>query len=105
MRIIDLLSFTPFFLGIFAAGDFLKILRLLRVFRVLRILKKIPLTNEFIKSLKDYKEEYRAVFILFLVILFVGSFFVYFAERYEFDTKFTNIPITIWWGIVTMSTV
>ena len=105
MRIIDLLSFIPFFLGIFAAWDFLKILRLLRVFRILRILKKIPLTNEFIKSLKDYKEEYKAVFILFLVILFVGSFFVYFAERYEVDTMFRNIPITLWWGIVTMSTV
>jgi hypothetical protein len=47
------------------------VLRLFRVFRVLRVLKKIPLTNEFIKALKDYKEEYRAVFILFLVILFV----------------------------------
>jgi len=105
MRIIDLLSFLPFFLGIFAAGDFLKILRLLRIFRILRVLKRIPLTNEFIKALKDYKEEYRAVFILFLVILFVGSFFVYFSEKYVPNTDFKNLPITFWWGLVTMSTV
>ncbi len=105
MRIIDLLSFIPFFLWIFAGGDFLKILRLLRVFRVLRIIKKIPLTNDFLKALKDYKEEYKAVLILFLVILFVGSFFVYFAEKDVVGTKFYNIPITFWWGIVTMTTV
>jgi len=105
MRIIDLLSFLPFFLGIFAAGDFLKILRLLRIFRVLRIVKKIPLTNDFIKALKDYKEEYKAVFLLFIVILFVGSFFVYFAEKEIFNSSFRNIPITLWWWIVTMSTV
>jgi hypothetical protein len=69
----------------------------LRVFRILRILKKIPLTNEFIKTLKDYKEEYKAIFILFVVILFVGSFFVYFAEKDSTNTNFYNIPITLWW--------
>jgi len=105
MRIIDLLSFLPFFLGIFAGGDILKILRLLRIFRILRILKKIPLTKDFLKSLKDYKEEYRAVFLLFLVILFVWSFFVYTAEKEVNSQVFYNIPITLWWGLVTVSTV
>lgn len=105
MRIIDLLSFLPFFLGFVASWDLLKILRLLRIFRVLRIIKKIPLTNEFLKALKDYKEEYKAVWILFLVILFVGSFFVYYAEKDTVNTSFKNIPITLWWGLVTMSTV
>ena len=105
MRIIDLLSFLPFFLWIFAAWDFLKVLRLFRVFRVLRVLKKIPLTNDFIKALKEYKEEYSAVWILFLVILFVGSFFVYFSEKNVLNSEFTNLPITFWWGLVTMSTV
>jgi len=105
MRIIDLLSFLPFFLWVITAWEFLVILRLLRIFRVLRILKKVPLTNDFIKALKDYKEEYRAVFILFVVILFVWSFFVYFAEKDVLNSSFRNIPITLWWGLVTMSTV
>lgn len=105
MRIIDLVSFLPFFLGIFAWGDILKILRLLRIFRILRVLKKIPLTREFIKALKEYKEEYLAVLILFFVILFVWSFFVYTAEKTLNNWIFYNIPITLWWGLVTMSTV
>lgn len=103
--IVDLLSFLPFFLGFFAQWDFLKILRLFRIFRVLRILKKVSLTNTFIKSLKEYQDEYKAIFILFIIILFIWSFFVYFAEKNVAWTSFVDIPHTLWWGLVTMSTV
>jgi voltage-gated potassium channel len=105
IRIIDLLSFLPFFLWFFTAWSILKILRIFRVFRVFKLLKKIPLTNWFIKSLKDYLDEYKAIFLLFFVILFIGSFFVYFVEKDVVWTKFTSIPITLWWGLVTMTTV
>jgi len=105
MRIIDLLSFLPFFLGFITIWDFLKVLRLLRILRILRLIKDIPLTAWFIKSLKDYKEEYKAVFILFLIILFISSSYVYFLEK-DFDwTKFTSIPMALWWWLITMSTV
>ncbi len=105
IRVIDLFSFVPFFFWLLSVWDILKLLRLLRVLRVLRLVKKIPLTAWFIKALKDYIDEYKAVYILFFVILFIGSSFVYYFEKDVIWTKFTSIPITLWWGLVTMTTV
>ncbi|MDD2907472.1 MAG: ion transporter [Candidatus Gracilibacteria bacterium] len=105
MRIIDLLSFLPFFLGFISTGSILKTLRILRVLRILRLMKKIPLTSGFIKALNDYKDEYIAVFTLYFVILFLGSFFVYYSEKSVLGTDFTSIPQALRWGIVTTATV
>ena len=105
MRIIDLISFLPFFLWLFAVWEVWKVLRIFRVFRVIRLLKKIPLTRWFIKAIWEYKDEYAAVTLLFLIILFIGSVGVYFVERAVIDTLFTSIPMALWWGLVTMTTV
>lgn len=105
MRIIDLFSFVPFFFWLLSAWGVLKLLRLLRVLRVLRLLKRIPLTSWFIKSLRDYMDEYKAVMILFLIILFIGSSFVYYFEKDIIGTHFNSMPMTLWWGLVTMTTV
>lgn len=105
-RAIDLFSFLPFFLGYFTtSADILKMLRFFRVFRVLRLIRRIPLTAGFMKSLKEYKEEYSAVFLLFFIVLLIGSVGVYYFESHIDGTKFTSVPMALWWGLVTMTTV
>ncbi len=105
IRIIDLLSFLPFFVWLVTLWELAITLRLFRIFRVLRLVKRIPLTSWFIKSLKDYVDEYRAVFILYFVVLFLGSFFVYFVEKDVPWTYFTSVPEALWWWLVTITTV
>jgi len=104
-RVIDLLSFLPFFLWVAAGADLGKFLRLLRVLSILRLIKKIPLTGWFLRSLKEYKDEYYAVFLLFFVALLIGSVFVYHFEKDVIWTQFSSVPASLWWGLVTLTTV
>lgn len=104
LRIIDLLSFAPFFLWLFSWWFMLQIIKVLRIFRIFRLFKRIPLTSWFLNSLKNYYDEYIAVFTLYFVILFIGSFFVYLAEKDVIWTTFNSLWDSLWWWLVTTAT-
>jgi voltage-gated potassium channel len=104
-RIIDLLSFLPFYLWLVTIWNFLKLLRITRLIRLLKIVKRIPLTDWFVKSLKNYSDEYIAIFTLYGFLLFSVSFFVYYFEKDVIWTQFTSMWLSFWWWIVTMSSV
>lgn len=108
LNFVDLLSFLPFFLSIvfatFFNAWFFAIFRILRVFRVLRLLRNIPLTVWFFQTLKNYKDEYKAIFLMFWIIIFVVSVLVYEIEN-PVNPEFSSIAKSLWWGIVTAATV
>ena len=108
MNIIDFLSFAPFFIGlIFAPLAGLDILKILRVFRVLRLFEvsaQSPIAIGFIKTIKEYQNEYRAILGIFLSLLIIISSFVYYSEV-SVNPEFSSITQSLWWGIVTMTTV
>jgi len=108
MNIIDLLSFAPFFIGlIFSSLAGLDILKILRVFRVLRLFEvstQSPIAIGFIKTIHEYQKEYRAILGIFLSLLIIISSFVYYSES-AVNPEFSSIPQSLWWGLVTMTTV
>ncbi len=108
MNIIDLLSFFPFLLGVIfhslSGYDYLRILRLFRVLRLFHVSSQSPIALGFMNTIKEYRQEYQAIFGIFLSVLVVISTFVYYAE-YTTNPSFWDIPESLWWGVVTMTTV
>ena len=108
MNVIDFLSFWPFFLGLIfvplAWFDVLKILRLVRILRLFEVSSQSPIALGFMRTLQGYKKEYKAILGIFGTLLIIFSTFVHYFES-TLNPDFASIPHTLWWGIVTMTTV
>jgi len=105
--IIDLLSTIPKYLALHLTGTHsllaLRALRLLRVFRILKLGRYIGESDNFMKALKASKAKI-AVFLFFVLILCVilGTI-MYMIEGGE--NGFTSIPRSVYWAVVTLTTV
>lgn len=105
--IIDFLAILPTYLSLFVVGShFLMIIRILRLMRVFRVLKLARYVNA-AKSLRLAFNNSRAKIVVFLelvvaLVVIMGSI-MYLVEGPE--NGFTNIPVSIYWAIVTVTTV
>ena len=105
--LIDLLSTIPKYLSFIFVGSHhlvaLRALRLLRVFRILKLARYIGASNRLLVALRSSRAKI-AVFLFFVVILCVilGTI-MYMVEGGE--NGFTNIPKSVYWAVVTMTTV
>ncbi|WP_298777898.1 ion transporter [uncultured Polaribacter sp.] len=105
--VIDLLSTIPKYLSFVFVGSHhfaaLRALRLLRVFRILKLVRYIGASNKLILALKASRAKI-AVFLFFVIIvcIILGTI-MYMVEGEE--NGFTNIPKSIYWAIVTLTTV
>lgn len=107
--IIDLLSTLPLYLGfVFHGARYLLIFRAFRLIRVFRVFKLFSFLSEGHLLLKSLYESSRKiiVFFLFVIILVVSiGTLMYMIEGQVEGTQFTDIPTSIYWAIVTMTTV
>ena len=105
--IIDLLSIIPTYISIFLpASRYLSVIRILRVLRIFRILKLILYIGEANLLLDALISSRRKItvflFFIFTLVTIIGSI-MYLVEG---ETNgFTSIPRSIYWAIVTITTV
>lgn len=107
--IVDLLSILPTYLELFVAGSghfiVIRILRLLRMFRIFKMVQHVGDAHILINALKASRPKI-AVFIfgIFAVVSVQGTL-MYIIEGDIADSQFTSIPQSIYWAIVTITTV
>ena len=103
---IDLLAIAPFYLP-FTNTD-LRIIRILRLFRFMRIFKLgryLNATKLISNVFKSKKEELILCLVITVSLIIVASSFMYFAENQAQPDKYSSIPATMWWCIITLTTV
>ena len=105
--IVDLLAILPTYLSIFIPGGrFLIIIRVLRVLRIFRILKMVQFIDEAYILRRAIRASRHKIIVFLLtvlcLVLIVGSI-MYLVEGPE--AGFTSIPKSLYWAIVTVTTV
>ncbi|QSX32090.1 ion transporter [Shewanella avicenniae] len=105
--IVDLLSILPSFLALFFPGaNMTLVIRVLRLFRIFRVLKLLRYLSEGNMLLRAMLQSSRKVFIFFFsvsLIIMVLSAVMYVIEGPE--NGFSSIPKSVYWTIVTITTV
>ncbi len=105
--IVDLLAILPTYLSLlFPGGQYFLLIRILRLLRIFRVLKLVQYISESALLLEALRASRRKIIVflftvLTLVILFGSLMFVIEGEA----NGFTSIPRSIYWSIVTLTTV
>ncbi|NJB69567.1 voltage-gated potassium channel [Saonia flava] len=105
--IVDFLSTIPKYLALFFVGSqyltAFRALRLLRVFRILKLARFVGESNNLIKALRDSRAKIMVfVFFVLVVSVLLGTL-MYIVEGPEHG--FNSIPHSVYWTIVTLTTV
>lgn len=105
--IIDLLSTIPKYLSLIIGGAHalvaLRGLRLLRIFRILKLARFVGATENLGKALIASRYKIFVFISSVIVVCVIIGTMMYLIEGDE--SGFTNIPISIYWTIVTLTTV
>ncbi len=106
--IIDLIAILPWYLSAIAGGFDLRILRIFRLMRILRLFRLTAYTKSAQMIFNVFKTRINDLmlsFVLTIFLIIISSCLVYFAEHQTPGSLFTSIPATIWWAVVTLSSV
>lgn len=105
--LIDLIAILPFYIHVFVGLDLrvLRVFRLLRFFRLFRLTAYMKATKMVVNVFKNNLNELMLSLLLATFLIIISSSLVYFSEHVVQPDKFTSIPSTIWWSVVTLTTV
>ncbi|MCZ4320097.1 ion transporter [Aequorivita viscosa] len=105
--IIDFLSTIPLYLSFILVGSnyllTVRAMRLLRVFRILKIARYVGEGNKLKKALVESRAKIFIFIFAVLIVALISGTLMYLIEGEE--SGFTNIPVSIYWCIVTLTTV
>jgi voltage-gated potassium channel len=107
LGIIDLMSIIPTYLSLVLTGAqsliIIRAIRLLRVYRILKLSRHLTEANVLIKALRSGRFKITVFLTTVMSIVLIMGTLMYLVEGEQ--RGFTSIPISIYWAVITLTTV
>lgn len=106
--VVDLLSILPTYISLFYGGAqamlIVRTLRLLRIFRIFKLARYVTEMSAMARALRATRQKIAVfLFVLATMVLIMGTA-LYVIEGHE-NPGFSSIPLSVYWAIVTVTTV
>ena len=104
IALVDLVAILPFYLSLYLTMDlrFLRVLRLLRLFKLTRY---SPALGALLDVIQKEADALLAAIVVLLMMLVISAGGIYFLENELQPETFGSMPDSMWWAIVTLTTV
>lgn len=102
---IDLLATLPSLLQFMIPGSDLRWIRAIRLIRLLKMSHYSSAIEDLYSAIYDERRAFGAALYLLFIALFLSSAAMYVAENSAQPDKFSSIPETMWWALITLTTV
>ena len=102
--LIDLIAIAPAFINFFVNID-LRFLRILRLFRLLKLTRYFVAMRILLVVISKEKDSFKAVLFILIIMIVTAASGIYLVENQAQPDEFESIPKSMWWAVVTLTTV
>ncbi|MTE27989.1 ion transporter [Winogradskyella ouciana] len=103
--LIDFFAILPFYLSFGVDLRSLRVLRMFRLFRLLKLVRYNKAMRHFTKAMILAKEQIVLFMGVTLVLIYFAAIGIYYFENEAQPEHFSSIFDSLWWSIVTLTTV
>jgi voltage-gated potassium channel len=107
--LVDLLAVVPAYLALFVARSgslrVIRAFRLIRVFRVFKLSRYLSEARTLLIALRETRARITVFLVVVLTLVLIIGSAMHLIEGGQPKTQFTSIPRSVYWAIVTMTTV
>lgn len=105
MLVVDFLAFAPELIFVIIGHNPPSWMRSLRVFRLIKMVRYIPAVELVTRALRACIQELLVALSLSIALWYLASVVLYLAESAAQPEQFGSITRTMWWSVVTLTTV
>jgi voltage-gated potassium channel len=103
--VVDLLSWLPLLAFVAPQLAAIRVLRLLRLVRLLKLLHTNAALRRLEVALHSIRGELAVFAVLAFIVIYIAGVGIYIFEHDAQPEAFSSIPISLWWAIVSFTTV